>query len=142
MTEKKVYDMSKDEQEHWERKKEEHDEPMRQATLAIQTAIDTVLKAMGVDTDSSDDVLHAHMIQLGIFIKSYDNKPDVAPQIQGFYIFQMRFLDQTATAKEPVAIAFVGNPYVDSVGQINVQIHWFDKDVMDIVKGATLKEQV
>ena len=136
---KKIYDMSKDEQESWELKKEEHDEPFRQATIAIDAGISMVLKAMGVDTEVDDDKIQAQMMSLGIFIKEYSNQPDVAPQIQGFYIFQMRFASVMSTIKEPVPIAFVGNPGVDSTGQICVQVQWFDKTTMEIVKGPKLK---
>jgi len=139
---RRVYEMSEDERRFWALQKDKHDQPFRAGAAAIQAGIDTVLKALGVDVDSSDEKLLAQMMSLDIFVKSYDNQPDVAPQIQGFYIFQLRYPNSLSTQKEPVAVAFIGNPNVDSSGQINVQIHWFDKMTMDIVKGETLKEQV
>ena len=140
MENKKVFDMSQDELKNWELEKNKDDEKYRQAAMAIATGIDTVLEALGVDTTLDDNKLQAQMMNLGIFIKSYDNLPDVASQIQGFYVFQMRYQKLSDITREPVAIAFIGNPHVDSTGQVNVMIQWFDRNTMDIVQGPKLKE--
>jgi hypothetical protein len=109
---------------------------MRQATRAIQGGVDIVLQALGVNTDVDDYTLQAQMQSLGIFIQSYDNEPNVAPQLQGLYIFQMGYKSLVDIKPTPREIAFIGNPFVNSVGEINVAIHWFAKDVMDVIKGG------
>ena len=139
---KKIYDMSEDEQHNWELKKEAHDEPFRLAATAIAAGIDTVLEALGVNTRvDSDDKLQAQMMSLGVFIKEYTNQPDVAPQIQGYYVFQARFKTPLDTVKDIIPIAFIGNPQVNSTGEIAVEIHWLDKLTMDVVKAGQLKEE-
>ena len=141
---KKVYDMSKDEQEHWEKEKEKHDEPFIRAGQAVEMALKQVIHALGVETEGKTDIqIQEGMMNEGIFIQSYDNLPDVAPQIQGLYIFQWRWpIDRPLQQKQdPVAIAFIGNPNVNSTGEIEVAIQWFDKQTMDIVKAGLVAKK-
>lgn len=134
---KDIKDKSADEIQHIEEEQKRFEDTVAQGTKCITDAIDLVLTALGVDTNLDDEAHVEQMGELGIIVKSYVNQPNVAPQIQGFYIFQLKPFPPTALT-DLYPIAFVGDVKVNSIGEMGCEIYWFDKDTLTIVTGPQL----
>jgi hypothetical protein len=102
---------SADELAHNEEMKTAHDAPIKSVTELIEGALRRVLKSLGVDVGSGDEIMKHQQIERGIIIA--ERPLEEMGVLAGFYVID-----------NEVPIAIVRDPYMGSDGLAYVDIYW------------------
>ncbi len=102
---------SLDELTHNEEMKAAHDAPIKSVTELIEGALRRVLKLLGIDVDSGDEIMKQQQVDRGIVIA--ERPLEEMGVLAGFYVID-----------NEIPIAIVRDPYMGSDGLAYVDIYW------------------
>lgn len=108
-------------------KQKEHDEPVQQAVLLLEAALERVLTTLGVNPVLGD--IPAQQNALGIIITE-ETREEMAG-INGFYIYVARHDDI-------IPYAWVGEARLNSGGECFVDIQYFQNNRLEETGGIKL----
>lgn len=126
---KDIYSISADELNHrmdvYQRDKLD---PCQRAVAVLESAVDKVLKGLGVNIDDAETIPQ-QMNDLGIIMT--ENTEEMTPQLNGFFIF----LDRNG---DLIPHSWVGAARLDSNGCCYCDIQYFMDNRLDEVGGVKL----
>ena len=131
------FDISADELQHrTDEKNRLRDEPLTRAVALLESALETVITSLGVNTNTDPDTLHMQMDLAGIIITEIDD-PALA-NANGFYVSLRKV---SAGGKcDYIPFAWVGGARVNSDGRCMVDIQWFRDERLTELTGHKLPE--
>lgn len=110
------YNLSEDELFYYQEQKEKAQEPAKKAVEVIEAGINAILAELGVDLDKP---IPQQQANLGIIIQ--ENTCELTPQLNGFFIFQVR--DGSIAP-----ITWIGDARLDNTGKAWITVERFDRD--------------
>lgn len=104
-----------------------HDEPIQKAVAILESAVDTVLKKLGVDVTRDD--IPMQMDMLGI-IMTEETREEMGG-LQGFFVFLQK-------KEDIIPYCWIGNAHLNSIGECSVEINYFMDNRLAEVGGVKL----
>lgn len=120
------YSLSSDELAYYQQQLDKAQEPGKKAVEVLEAGINAVLAELGVDINGD---IKQQQLDLGIIIT--ENTDERTPQLNGFFIYQVRDGDI-------VPIAFIGGARIDTTGKAWIDIEWFTRNTRDAIGGIKL----
>lgn len=136
---KDKFHISADELEHrMQMQVKYHDEPIQQAVGILMSALDRVMKKLGVDVDQDPDVIHDQQDQLGIIVT--EETRDEMAGLQGFFVFLKRRLWGNRPENDFTIIPYcwIGAARLNSNGECYVDIQYFQDERLEETGGIKL----
>lgn len=119
------YKLSEDALTYYQKQLEKSQEPGKKAVEVLEAGINSVLAELGVNIDGD---IQQQQLELGILIT--ENTDERTPQLNGFFIYQVRDGDI-------VPIAWVGSARLEA-GKAWIDIEWFTRNTRDAIGGIKL----
>ena len=112
--------------------------PAREAAELMERLIDKTLQSLGVnlngDIKAQQEERRIKVVDSEDFLRAWIGNPDLAPQLNGFFVMQV-------IGDQPVPVAFIGDAGVDSEGHITVTVEDYRTNEKIIVSGNKLPER-
>ena len=103
-------------------KKAKYNEQLQGAVLVLESAIERVIKKLGVDTEKDDESIKIQMDLLGILLNELPGYP-------GMFVTTMK-------GDEKTPYAWISDAMLDSEGKYHYEIHWLKDERLSDVKGT------
>lgn len=118
-----------------EAKKKLRDDPIHQAVELLETAVDTVLRKLGVNIELGD--IPAQMDALGIIMTEHTDER--APQLNGFFIYvTQRICGPIEPQGDLIPYAWVGAARINKGRECFCDIHWFQENKLSETGGIKI----
>jgi hypothetical protein len=127
---KTIYEISADELEYRMLKQQEmHNEPCQKAVQILESALESVLKSLGVNVEADEETIALQLDNMGIYVNSVDDER--MPKAMGIYV-------SVTVGKDIIPYAWVGDARLNSDGRCFCDVMWFTKNKMDETGGVRL----